>query len=136
VTMVRGSPRVAKTVKHILKQGRKAQMVQPVPTEPSVGPEGAIRVVIHLSKTRKKQIIISSTEQIQQTRTQKKPRHNNTSTQILIQTDDGLTKLGCVKAVQNLKNYLIPKYKYTLIRPTVQELSSLQVGEGYQVWTD
>jgi hypothetical protein len=70
---VRRSPRVAKTVKHVPKQGRKAQTVQPITTEPSVGLEGGVGVVIHLSNTRKKQIIISSTEQIRQTRAQKKP---------------------------------------------------------------
>jgi hypothetical protein len=53
-TTVRGSPRVAETVKHVLKQGRKTGMTQPVTTEPSVGPEGDIGVVIHLSTTRKK----------------------------------------------------------------------------------
>jgi hypothetical protein len=31
------------------------------------------------------------------------------STQILTQTDHDLAKLGCVKTVQNLENYLIPK---------------------------
>jgi hypothetical protein len=31
------------------------------------------------------------------------------STQILIQTDDDLTKLVYMKTVQNLENYLIPK---------------------------
>jgi hypothetical protein len=31
------------------------------------------------------------------------------STQILIQTDDDLTKLVYMKMVQNLENYLIPK---------------------------
>jgi hypothetical protein len=73
VTTVRGSPRVAEMIKHILKQGRKAGTVQPVVTEPSVGPEGGVGVVVHLSTTRKKRIIISSIEQRQQTRTQKKP---------------------------------------------------------------
>jgi hypothetical protein len=73
VTTVRGSPCVAETVKHIPEQGRKARTVQPVTTEPSVGPEGGVGVVIYLSTTRKKQIIISSMEQRQQTRTQKKP---------------------------------------------------------------
>jgi hypothetical protein len=61
-TMVRGSPRVTKTVDHITEQGRKARMVQPVTMEPSVGPEGGIGVGVHLSKIRKKRITISSTE--------------------------------------------------------------------------
>jgi hypothetical protein len=61
-TMVRGSPCVAETVKHVPEQGRKAGTVQPIATEPSIGLEGGIGVVVHLSRTRKKQIIISSTE--------------------------------------------------------------------------
>jgi hypothetical protein len=35
--------------------------------------------------------------------------HNDTPTQILIQTDDDLTKPCCVKPMQNLENYFIPK---------------------------
>jgi hypothetical protein len=54
MTTVRGSPRVAEMVKHVPEQGRKAGTVQPVATEPSVGPEGDIGVVIHLPTTRKK----------------------------------------------------------------------------------
>jgi hypothetical protein len=50
---VRGSPHVADTVEHIPEQGQKAGTVQPVATEPSIGLEGDIGVVIHLSKTRK-----------------------------------------------------------------------------------
>jgi hypothetical protein len=49
-----GSPRVAEMVEHILEQSRKARTVQPVATKPSVGPEGGIGVVVHLSKTREK----------------------------------------------------------------------------------
>jgi hypothetical protein len=55
------------------KQGQKARTVQPVTMEPSIGPEGCIGVVVHLSKTRKKRINIWSIEQTQQTRTQKRP---------------------------------------------------------------
>jgi hypothetical protein len=81
--MVRGSLRVAETVEHVPKQSRKARTVQPIPTKPSIGPEGGIGVVVHLSKTRKKHV--------------NKPKlkinhHDNTSTQILIQTDDDLAK--------------------------------------------
>jgi hypothetical protein len=47
--------------------------VQPVTTEPFVSPEGGVGVVVHLSTTKMKRIIISSTEQKKQTRTQKKP---------------------------------------------------------------
>jgi hypothetical protein len=53
VTTVHGSPRVAKTVKHIPEQGQKAGTVQPVAMKPSIAPEGGVGVVIHLSETRK-----------------------------------------------------------------------------------
>jgi hypothetical protein len=52
--MVRGSLRVAETVELIPEQSQKAGTVQPIVTKTSVGPEGGIRVVIHLLKTRKK----------------------------------------------------------------------------------
>jgi hypothetical protein len=51
---VRGEPRVAEAVQHVLKQGGEPGAVQPVTTEPSVGSKGGIGVVIHLSKTREK----------------------------------------------------------------------------------
>jgi hypothetical protein len=57
---VRGSPRVAKVVQHILEQGGKVRAVQPIAMEPSIGSEGGIGVVVHLSKTREKRINISS----------------------------------------------------------------------------
>jgi hypothetical protein len=60
--MVCGKPRVAETVQHVPEQGGKPRVVQPVTTEPSVGSEGGVGVVIHLSKTREKQINISSIE--------------------------------------------------------------------------
>jgi hypothetical protein len=41
-------------VKHDPEQGREAETVQPITTEPSVGPEGGVGIVIHLSTTRKK----------------------------------------------------------------------------------
>jgi hypothetical protein len=107
-TAVRGNPLVVKTVKHIPEQGRKAGTVQPIVTEPSVGLEGGVGVVIHLSTTRKKRTIISPIEQRQQPEL-KRNHHDNTSTQILTQTDDNPAKLSCVKMVQNLENYLIPK---------------------------
>jgi hypothetical protein len=53
-TMVRESPCVAKAVQHVSKQGGKTRAAQPIATEPSVGSEGGIEVVVHLSKTRKK----------------------------------------------------------------------------------
>jgi hypothetical protein len=62
VITVCGSPRVAEMVKHVPEQGRKVGTVQPVATEPSIGPDGDVGLVIHLSITRKKRIIISSTE--------------------------------------------------------------------------
>jgi hypothetical protein len=71
--MVRGSPRVAETVQHVLEQGRKAGTVQPIAMKLSVGPKGGVGVVIHLLKTREKRINISSIERRQQTKTQNKP---------------------------------------------------------------
>jgi hypothetical protein len=47
-----GNPCVAKAVQHVLEQGGKTEVVQPVTTEPSIGSEGGVGVVIHLSKTR------------------------------------------------------------------------------------
>jgi hypothetical protein len=69
-----GKPRVAKVVQHIPEQGGKTGAVQPIAMEPSVSSEGGVGVVIHLSKTREKQINISSIEQRQQTKTPNKPR--------------------------------------------------------------
>jgi hypothetical protein len=74
VATVREGPRVAKTVQHVPEQGGKIGAVHPVTTEPSVGSEGGIWVVVHLSKTREKQINISSIEQRQQTKTPNKSR--------------------------------------------------------------
>jgi hypothetical protein len=51
-------PGVDEAVQHIPKQGGKPGVVQPVTTEPSIGSKGGIGVVIHLSKTREKQINI------------------------------------------------------------------------------
>jgi hypothetical protein len=56
------NPRVAKAVQHVPEQGGKTGAVQPITTEPSVDFEGGVGVVIHLSKTREKQINISSIE--------------------------------------------------------------------------
>jgi hypothetical protein len=44
-------------VPHVLKQGGKARMVQPVTIEPSVKTKGGIGVVIHLSKQRRNKSI-------------------------------------------------------------------------------
>jgi hypothetical protein len=74
---VRESPRVAETVEHVPEQGRKAGTVQPVAMKLSVSPEGGVGVVIHLLKTREKQINISSIEHRQQTRNQNKPQRQN-----------------------------------------------------------
>jgi hypothetical protein len=68
---IRGKPRVAEAVQHVLEQGGEPGAVQPVTTEPSIGSKGGIGVVIHLSKTTNKQINISFIEQRQQTKTPK-----------------------------------------------------------------
>jgi hypothetical protein len=49
-----GNPCVAKAVQHVPEQGGKTGAVQPFTTEPSVSSEGAVGVVVHLSKTREK----------------------------------------------------------------------------------
>jgi hypothetical protein len=49
--MVHRNPQVAKTVQHVPEQGGKIEAVQPVTTEPSIGSEGGIGVVTHLSNT-------------------------------------------------------------------------------------
>jgi hypothetical protein len=71
VATVHGNPRVAKAVQHIPEQGGKTGALQPVTMEPSVGSEGGVGVVVHLLKTREKQINISSIEQRQQTQNSK-----------------------------------------------------------------
>jgi hypothetical protein len=68
----------------------KTGVVQPVATEPSIGSEGGIGVVIHLSKTRKKRINISSIEQRQQTKTPNKPPRQNINSDFLF----GLTMIS------------------------------------------
>jgi hypothetical protein len=84
-TMVRGSPRVAETVK-------------PVATEPSVGPEGGVGVVIHLSEARKNESTFHPLNRDIKPEL-KRNHHDNTSTQILLLTGNNLAKLGCVKLV-------------------------------------
>jgi hypothetical protein len=64
-------------VQRIPEQGGKTGAVQPVTMEPSVGSEGGVELVIHLSKKREKQINISSNEQRQQTKTPNKPPQQN-----------------------------------------------------------
>jgi hypothetical protein len=70
---VRGNPHVAKAVQHVLEQGGKTGAVQHFTMEPSIRSEGGVGAVVHLSKTREKQINISSIEQRQQTTTPNKP---------------------------------------------------------------
>jgi hypothetical protein len=81
--MVSRNPRVAKTVQQVLKQGGKTGVLQPITTEPPVDSEGGVGVVIHLSKTKEKQINISSIEQRQQKKLQINHDDNKTLTQIL-----------------------------------------------------
>jgi hypothetical protein len=60
VAVVRGSPRVTELMQHIPEQGRKPGTVYPIATVSSVGSEGDVGLVVHLSKTKEKQINISS----------------------------------------------------------------------------
>jgi hypothetical protein len=55
-------PHVAKLVQHVPEQGGNTRAVQPITTEASVGSEGGVAVVVHLSKRREKRINISSIE--------------------------------------------------------------------------
>jgi hypothetical protein len=90
---------VAKTVEHVS---------EPVITEPSVSPEGSVGVVVHLLKTWKNESTFHPLNTYIKPEL-KRNHHDNTSTQILLLTGNNLTKLFCVKPVQNLENYLIPK---------------------------
>jgi hypothetical protein len=74
VATVCRNPHVAKAVQYVPEQGGKTGVVQPITTEPSIGSECVVGVVVHLSKTRKKRINISTIEQGQQTKTPNKPR--------------------------------------------------------------
>jgi hypothetical protein len=71
VATVRGKSHVAEAVQHVPEQCGKLRTVHPIATEPYVGSKGGIGVVIHPSKTREKQINISSIEKRQQTKTPK-----------------------------------------------------------------
>jgi hypothetical protein len=114
--MVRGSPRVAKAVEHVPEQGRKDETVQPITTKPSVGLEGGVGVVIHLSKTRDKLINISSIEQRQHTRTQNKPsrQHVNSDSDsnrrrsrktLMSEIDAESGKLLNTKVIENFETF-------------------------------
>jgi hypothetical protein len=63
--MIHEKPRVAEMVQHVLEQGGKTEAVQPVAMEISVGSQGGIAVVIHLSEIREKWINISLIDQRQ-----------------------------------------------------------------------
>jgi hypothetical protein len=78
-TAVHRSPHVAKMVQHVTEQGGKTRAVQPISTEPSIGFEGDVGIVIHLSKIREKQINISSIERRQHTKTSNKPPRQNSN---------------------------------------------------------
>jgi hypothetical protein len=90
-TTVRGCPRVAKTVKRVLEQGQPAGTVQPVTRKPSIGPEGSVGVVIHLSETRKNESTFHPLNRDIKPEL-KRSHHDNTSTQILLLTGDNLAK--------------------------------------------
>jgi hypothetical protein len=62
VATVRGSPCVTEMVQHVPEQGHKLGTVQPIATVPSVGSEGGVGVVAHLSR-KHKYILIRPTVQ-------------------------------------------------------------------------
>jgi hypothetical protein len=83
---------VAETGQHVPEQGQKAVMVQPITTKPSIDPEGGVGIVAHLSKNKGEtnQHFINRTET---TNRNSKINHNDKMlTQILIKTNDDLTK--------------------------------------------
>jgi hypothetical protein len=90
--MVRGGPRVVKAVQNVPKQGRKTRTVQPFATKSSVGFEGGVGVVIHLSKTRENELTFHPSNRDNKSKLQIN-HHDKTLTQILIQTYDDLAKL-------------------------------------------
>jgi hypothetical protein len=81
--MVRENPHVAKAVQHVPKQGGKTGAVQPVTTEPSVGFEGGVGVVIHLSKIGEKRINIYPSNKDNKPELQINHDDNKTLTHIL-----------------------------------------------------
>jgi hypothetical protein len=154
-TTVHGKTRVAEAVQHVPKQGRKPGAVQPVTTEPSVSSKGGIGVIIHLLKTREKQINISSIEQRQQTKTPKINHDDSKTLTLILFSATTISQNSADWDWYRIKKNaqfgsdgefwdLSRKHKYTLIRPTVQELWSLKVGGGVssrqielsgQLWT-
>jgi hypothetical protein len=90
---VRGGPRVAKMVQHILEQGGKTRAVQSITTEPSVNSKGSVGVVIHQSKTREKQSTFHPSNKDNKPKLETNHDDNKTLTQILFWTTDDLAKL-------------------------------------------
>jgi hypothetical protein len=83
VATVCGNPCVAKAVQHVPEQGGKTGAVQPITTEPSVGFEGGIGVVVHLLKTREKRITFHPLDRDNKPKRQINHDNNNWLTQIL-----------------------------------------------------
>jgi hypothetical protein len=92
VAMVRGGPHVAKMVQHVPEQGGKTGAVQPVTTEPSIGSEGGVVVVIHLSKQGRNESTFHPLNRDNKPKLQINHDDNKTLTQILFWTDVNLTK--------------------------------------------
>jgi hypothetical protein len=61
---IRESPRVTEMVQHVSEQGRKLGTVQPIATVPSVGSEGGVGVVVHLSKKHKYTLIRPTAQEL------------------------------------------------------------------------
>jgi hypothetical protein len=51
---IRRKPHVAEAVQHVLEQGGKPGVLQPITMEPFIGSKGGVGLVIYLSETREK----------------------------------------------------------------------------------
>jgi hypothetical protein len=78
-----GNPHVAKAVQHVLEQGGKTGAVQPITMEPSVGSEGGIGVVVHLSKLGRNKSIFHPSNRDNKPKLQINHDDNKTLTQML-----------------------------------------------------
>jgi hypothetical protein len=91
--MVRGKPRVAEAVQHVLKQGGKPSAVQPITTEPSIGSKGGVGVVIHLSKQGRNESTFHPSNKGNKSKLQNKPRRQQNVNSDSVFSNFNLAKL-------------------------------------------
>jgi hypothetical protein len=111
-----GNPHVAKAVQHVLEQGGKTGAVQPITTEPSVGSEGGIGVVVHLSKLGRNKSIFHPSNRDNKPKLQINHDDNKMLTQMLFRlttiSENSLTENGgesvnihSTKVIENFENF-------------------------------